>query len=738
MEQPTDNKLAILNAHERDVHIKFQDEGHLYFIDGDSSNTISVTTIIHKYFEDFNKKFAIRNIFKSSKYLNDPKYLYYKLSEQDILDMWAKTGLESQILGTKLHRDIELYYNSCLVDNNNIEYTYFKNFVRNEPQFEIYRTEWSIYHEEARITGNIDAVFKGPNNSFYLCDWKRSKEIKKSSDTKGRLPLEHIPNANYYHYSLQLNMYKYILEHKYDTIISGMFLIILHPNNSDYVKITINTMEKEIQAIVDARVMEISLIPCRYICEKNNEIPHVEKQPDNNPEIVEKSATPIPIIEETKYKTKSYKTSNDTLIDETNFSTLQRYAYDLIVSGKNVFLTGSAGVGKSVCIKVFYYKYKHRKNIGLTSTTGTSAVLIGGSTLYSYLGIMLGKGSVEYLYSVIKSRPRKLKIWRSLDTLIIDEISMMNPELFDKLEELARIIRRSSLPFGGIQLIISGDFLQLPVVKSKMFCFEANSWNTCFKKEHIINFTKIFRQNDSLFLKCLEECRFGNISIETEAIFKEVENKTFNYEDGIIPTKIFSLNRDVIQYNTIKMEELFEKNLSLQFYTYNLEYELLQTNQPKFKIDQIIKESCNAPSELELCIGAQVICLVNFDVSNGLCNGSRGVVIDFIEDIPKVRFACGIEMIVEHHNWIIEDEDNKPLISIEQLPLKLGFSISIHASQGVSLDLAEIDCNGIFEYGQCYTALSRVRSLNGLILKNFSKDCIFASGKALEYYKTLE
>ena len=264
-------------------------------------------------------------------------------------------------------------------------------------------------------------------------------------------------------------------------------------------------------------------------------------------------------------------------IDKLTFSSLsekQKVAYRNILEGKSVFLTGKAGSGKSGVINLFYKQYKYKKHIGITSTTGTSAILINGSTLHSFLGIGLGTADVEFLYMNIKNKGHILKRWLELDVLIIDEISMLSPKLFDKLENLAKVVRKNDLPFGGIQLILTGDFLQLPCVDSVKFCFEAESWYKCVNK--IIYLTENFRQNDLEFHKCLSEVRINELSPESIKLLKSCQNNKLENEYGILPTKIYALNKDVDEENIQEINKLFQKDNELQFYEYQLEYEVLK------------------------------------------------------------------------------------------------------------------------------------------------------------------
>jgi len=422
-------------------------------------------------------------------------------------------------------------------------------------------------------------------------------------------------------------------------------------------------------------------------------------------------------------------------IDSLKFESLsekQKTAYMSIVNGQNVFLTGMAGSGKTAIINLFSKQYRIFKNIGVTSTTGTSAILIGGSTLHSFLGIGLGSGNVEFLYMGIKNRNYILSRWIDLDVLIIDEISMLSPVLFDKLENLARIIRKNDLPFGGIQLILTGDFLQLPCVESENFCFEALSWNKCV--DEIIYLTEIFRQENKEFQKCLSEIRVGKLSYETIQLLKSRKNAILQNDFGILPTKIYALNKDVDAENEKEIQKLLIKNPELQFYEYNSEYTILKKCSQNF--EEKIKKNCNAPSKLELCIGAQVMLLYNMDLEAKLANGSRGVVVNFIDDLPVVKFLTGEERIVDYHIWKIE-ENGVEVLNITQIPLRIAYAITVHKSQGISVDYAEVDMEGIFEDGMSYVALSRVSSPEGLSIKNLRIGNIFANQKAVEFYENL-
>ena len=253
-----------------------------------------------------------------------------------------------------------------------------------------------------------------------------------------------------------------------------------------------------------------------------------------------------------------------------SLSDKQKSAYNLMKSGENLFLTGAAGSGKTMCLKLFINNFKTKLNMGITSTTGISALLFGGTTIHSFLGIGLGTSSVEGIVKKLYSRDYLRKRWKELDVLIIDEISMLPPDLFDKLEKIACRIRRNNKPFGGIQLILSGDFLQLPCVKSSKFCFESDSWIKCVT--NTIYLDKIMRQKDKKFQECLNKIRIGNIDKKTKKILNSRIGIELKNNNGILPTKLFATNKYVDYINNVELDKLAEKGY--EFYEYNMDINL--------------------------------------------------------------------------------------------------------------------------------------------------------------------
>lgn len=410
----------------------------------------------------------------------------------------------------------------------------------------------------------------------------------------------------------------------------------------------------------------------------------------------------------------------------------QMIAWNYLTTGKNVFLTGPGGTGKTSLVKLFCKTYSKSKRIGVTSTTGVSALLLGGSTVHSFTGIGLGKSKAEVMAANIFKRPYLLKRWKELDILVLDEISMMSPELFDKLENVARIVRRDERPFGGVQLLLSGDFCQLPCIDSYDFCFEAKSWNKCI--DDIVYLSEIIRQSDSALQKCLNEVRMGELSRESKKLLKGRLNKRLKNDLGIKPTLLFPHNTSVDSLNNQELDLLAQDGR--EFLQYDMKITYLASFGQKEEAVEKYKKNCIASASLQLCVGAQVMLICNLDMESGLANGTRGVIVAFSDDLPVVRFLNGQERVICVHMWEVEENDIK-ILKAEQIPLKLAYAISIHKSQGLSLDYVIVDLAKVFTYGQAYVALSRVRTLEGLSIKSLDFSMIQADPKAKEFYQRL-
>jgi hypothetical protein len=270
MPEQSATRLAQINAHDRDSRITFQEEGHVYTVDGVPNVYDSVTTVIHHFFSVFDADKVIDKMMASKNWPNNAKY--FGMSKEEIKAQWAAAGEYASSMGSKMHLEIEMFfddpehhefakYEAVEGIKHSREFEYFLNFYKEcvIPKIKIYRTEMYVFDEETKICGSIDALFQDLNDPtlFYIGDWKRSNEIKKHNPWQsGLFPVNHLEDTNYSKYSLQLNLYKYILEKKYNMRIGGMFLIVLHPKNDKYIVEYVHDMGKEIENIITYRANE--------------------------------------------------------------------------------------------------------------------------------------------------------------------------------------------------------------------------------------------------------------------------------------------------------------------------------------------------------------------------------------------------------------------------------------------------------------------------------------------------
>lgn len=372
--------------------------------------------------------------------------------------------------------------------------------------------------------------------------------------------------------------------------------------------------------------------------------------------------------------------------------------------------------------------------IGLTSTTGISALNIGGSTLHSFLGIGLGKENVEDLYDKIIKNGYKRELWLKLDILIIDEVSMLSPDLFDKLERVARKIRENKLRFGGIQLVVTGDLFQLPCVSQNSDLITGSSkFRKCI--DNIVELRNIMRQNDHTFKTVLNKVRVGVVDQQVKKVLKTRFIKPPKLP--IRPTKLFCTRRSVDELNDKELNKLAKRGL--EFREYIMEF---VNHDCPISFDYIVKnfvKSTTTPETLQICEQTQV--MLTYNISPTLVNGSRGIITGFThENYPIVEFVNGSVVIIKPINFSLHHTLRNGKIKLVgyavQIPLKIAYALTIHACQGSTLDYVSIDLRETFEYGQAYTALSRVRTLEGLFIKKFNFDVIQAHPEALEFLKS--
>jgi len=431
----------------------------------------------------------------------------------------------------------------------------------------------------------------------------------------------------------------------------------------------------------------------------------------------------------------------------------QQLAFDKYIKGNNIFITGPGGSGKSALIRKI--KEHSKKEIQVCALTGCAAVLLNckAKTLHSWSGIGLGNGTIEQNIKKILGNRYKKEMWKNTDILIVDEVSMLSLKLFNMLNEIGKVVRKNPRPFGGIQLIFSGDFYQLPPVGNKdepetmCFCFESDNWNSIFSPDCQIQLIKIFRQTDETYSSILNQIREGKIKKKSNELLLQYVGREPDENLLVEPTKLFPTKNKVEYINNSKMVSLDseekeytvkqildlemtaeEKRLRLQYTRENIQTEL-----------DFLTGNLMCDKNLKLKVGAQVMCIINIQLPNDemICNGSQGIVTRFCPttNFPFVKYNNGIEMVMSKHVW---PSENIPGIGVSQVPLILAWALTIHKSQGATLDTAEIDVgSGIFECGQTYVALSRVKSLSGLYLTSFDVRRIKINSKVKEYYDSL-
>lgn len=384
----------------------------------------------------------------------------------------------------------------------------------------------------------------------------------------------------------------------------------------------------------------------------------------------------------------------------------QSEALDILKMGHNVLLTGAAGSGKTHTLNTYIEFLKESSvPVAITASTGIAATHLGGVTIHSWSGLGIRNALSSYEIDELERRPYLWKRYQAARVLIIDEISMLHHFQFDLVDALCRSFKRINAPFGGMQVILCGDFFQLPPISREIeskvnFVYHSKAWGEMDLK--ICYLSEQHRQNDKAFLGVLNDIRDNNV---TEDTIERLQSR-YNQDPttNVFPTKLLSHNEDV---DAINIRELTKISGAKKYYH-------MRSHGKKNLVESLTK-SCLAPQELVLKVGAKVMFVKNnFEV--GYANGTLGVVCGFdADDAPIVRIASDKRIVVEPASWGIF-EDGKIKAEITQMPLRLAWAVTIHKSQGMSLDAAEIDLSKSFVEGMGYVALSRVRSLQGLKL----------------------
>lgn len=452
-------------------------------------------------------------------------------------------------------------------------------------------------------------------------------------------------------------------------------------------------------------------------------------------------------------------------------STEQQYALQQFSEGKNLFITGPGGTGKT---KLIHHLVENAKTAGkpyqVCAMTGCAAILLScnARTIHSWSGIKTARGPEETVVAAVLRNKRTVAIWRKIKILIVDEVSMMSEKIFNILNEIGKKSRKSILPFGGIQVVFTGDFYQLPPVPTagepttEKFCFESVNWHNVFPLKNHIQLVTMFRQTDPLYIDILQQIRVGELTEENKKILQGYVKREYDpaQHNDCILTKLFPIRSKadyVNQAQFAKIEEqeytfecikkmdcstYIENNIPLSLETM-IKCRALEQKDIEFELETLLSNTgCN--ESISIKKGCAVMCTVNIDMESGICNGSQGTIIGVTttgsgtgtgEALPIVKFSNGQVRTIQRHYWQSEEY---PTIAIGQIPLTLAWALTIHKIQGATMSMAEIDIGqAVFEYGQTYVALSRIQTLDGLYLSAFHAHRIRANPKVTEFYKNI-
>ena len=457
----------------------------------------------------------------------------------------------------------------------------------------------------------------------------------------------------------------------------------------------------------------------------------------------------------------------------------QARALQAALQGKNIFVTGGAGVGKSFVTNLIVKKLKESgRTVQITASTGIAAVNVNGQTIHSFSGIGLGVESKMVLGSKARKNKQTVNRWRATDVLVIDEISMIKADLFEKVEHVGTLCRtgfgeddtvrkvgKATGPFAGIQVIVVGDFLQLPPVADRSdtrtgvkFAFECKLWEECAFENILL--TKVFRQSDAVFVNLLNDLRVGRVS-KTSSDLLLAAGRPLDKSDKVEPTQLYPFRKDVLGENKRKFDKL-----PGDIVRYDAE-DKASSKQAVRHLESLDK-NLQAYKTLETKEGMQVVLLANLNTEVGLCNGSRGVIIgyespnednmsDVLKDVqssaeerkcvrswmraqhklPVVIFANKITKVIGPHKWDMKVNNGRDTIFRRQIPLAAAWALTIHKCQGMTLDRVIMNLKNVFDDGMAYVALSRARCLEGTQLLGFDSRLVKANPRVLDFYSRM-
>lgn len=420
----------------------------------------------------------------------------------------------------------------------------------------------------------------------------------------------------------------------------------------------------------------------------------------------------------------------------------QNEALQILKLGYNVFITGGPGTGKTFVLNKFIQYLKvHNIPSAITASTGIAATHINGQTIHSFAGLGIKDNFTDWDLELISQNESLYKKVINIKVLIIDEISMLKASTLNNVNKVFKIIKKNNIPFGGIQIVFCGDFFQLPpVIKRQQeqsfvemdknllreFAFNSESWKQanpviCYLKEN-------FRQEDNTLTNILNMIRNKdeNIYDSLQSLYETCDNILDN------PIRLYSHNSDVDSINMTHYKAVYHND-----HTLDKEYTFIMKEKGKAKYLESLKKSILAQETLKLKVGAKVMFIKN-DKSGKYQNGTLGTVSRFDDAGYPVVETKNSNIVVHEEVWQIKDENEKVLAEVEQLPLRYAWAITIHKSQGMTLDEAEIDLSKGFGFGMGYVALSRVRSLSGLRLLGLNNLALSVADPVIVFDKTLK
>lgn len=425
-------------------------------------------------------------------------------------------------------------------------------------------------------------------------------------------------------------------------------------------------------------------------------------------------------------------------MSDIQFTDEQSTIIALAVKGDNLLVTGPAGAGKSMLLRHLndlfnksskdLFSWRQFPKFAIVASTGIAAVNIGGVTIHSWAGIGLAEQEKELLAKhVLSGRPEVIERIRATETLAIDEVSMLSAALIEKLDHVFSRVRGDPRPFGGIQMILFGDFLQLPPVekggkkKRSGFCFESEAWQRANIKQCFL--TKIFRQDDEKFQEALSDIRRGEQSKMAKMLLYACASRS-DEDPSLKPVILHSHNNGADAINAAELAKIEAEPKTFYAADEGSPYGV-----------QLLEKNCIAPTVLEAKVGAQVMLLTNLDVESGLANGTIGKIVRWSEygDNPVVEFANGMTVEIARHQWEVK-QDDEIIAKRSQIPLRLAYAITIHKSQGMQFDKLQVYISKCFEYGQVYVALSRAKNHKGLFVDTKGYHTIKAHPLALWFY----